>query len=415
MPIKIKEIASGSLADGKLLPGDLLISINGKQISDFLDLQFHSSDDELVIEYSRKKGIFEEVIIYQDWLTPMGIEPVPHRCRTCANNCIFCFVDQMRPDFRETLYVKDDDYRLSFVHGNFITLTNLTSRDLEKIIEQKLSPLYISVHTTDPVLHKKMLRYKQDFNILETLQLLGKNNIEFHTQIVIIPGWNDGKALTKSLTDLTSPEINSLSVGIVPVGLTKYRKNLIEIKPVDAEQAQKLLQQATKFPNTFCSDEIYLTAGEPVPPIKFYNDFPQLENGIGMIRLLLENWRNNKSVFVKFINQLDKDLVLITGTLAFNTISFIAEEIKEIISNKVRVQKVLNDFLGHNVTVTGLLSGNDIVEQTTLSNNEIALISSAIFNNDDLTLDNITIDGFKEQINSSVIVIDEVFDSWKLI
>ena len=321
----------------------------------------------------------------------------------------------MRPDFRETLYVKDDDYRLSFVHGNFITLTNLTSRDLEKIIEQKLSPLYITVHTTDPVLHKKMLRYKQDFNILETLQLLGKNNLEFHTQIVIIPGWNDGKALTKSLTDLTSPEINSLSVGIVPVGLTKYRKNLIEINSVDAEQAQKLLQQATKFPNTFCSDEIYLTAGEPVPPIKFYNDFPQLENGIGMIRLLLENWRNNKSVFVKFINQLDKDLVLITGTLAFNTISFIAEEIKEIISNKVRVQKVLNDFLGHNVTVTGLLSGNDIVEQTTLSNNEIALISSAIFNNDGLTLDNITIDGFKEQINSSVIVIDEVFDSWKLI
>ncbi len=415
MPIKIKEIASGSLADGKLLPGDLLISINGKQISDFLDLQFHSSDDELRIEFSRINGVFEEVIIYQDWQTPLGIEPLPHRCRTCANNCIFCFVDQMRPDFRETLYVKDDDYRLSFVHGNFITLTNLTSRDLKKIIEQRLSPLYISVHTTDPVLHKKMLRYEQDFNILETLQLLGKNNIKFHTQIVIIPGWNDGEALTKSLNDLTSPELNSLSVGIVPVGLTKYRKNLIEINAVDAERAQKLLRQTTNFPNTFCSDEIYLTAGEPVPSMEFYNDFPQLENGIGMIRLLLENWQNNKSEFVKFINQLEKDIVLITGTLAFKTISLIAKEIKEITNKKVRVQKVLNDFLGHNVTVTGLLSGKDILAQTTLDKNEIALISSAIFNNDDLTLDNITIENFKKQLNSSLIVVDEVFDSWEFI
>jgi putative radical SAM enzyme (TIGR03279 family) len=415
MPLKINDIASGSLVAGKLLPGDLLISINGKQISDFLDLQFHSSDEELVIEYSREKGIVEEVIIDNDWQTPMGIEPVPHRCRTCANNCIFCFVDQMRPFFRETLYVKDDDYRLSFVHGNFITLTNLTSRDLEKIIEQRLSPLYISVHTTDPVLHKKMLRYKQDFNILETLQMLGKNNIELHTQIVIIPDWNDGDALERSLTDLTSPEINSLSVGIVPVGLTQYRKDLIEIKPVDAENAEEILLQASKFPNTYCSDEIYLTADVSIPPPEFYNDFPQLENGIGMISLLLENWRINKSEFVKFLKPIDKDLVLITGDLAFKAISSIADDIKKLINNNVQVQKVLNNFLGHNVTVTGLLSGKDILEQTTLSNNEIALVSSAIFNNDDLTLDNLTIDGFKKQINSSVIVIDELFDSWKLI
>ena len=415
MPLKILDIIPDSLTAGKLKPGDIILSINGRQISDFLDLQFHGSDEKLIIKFSRNGNKTEEISIQQDWESPLGIEPVPHRCRTCANNCIFCFVDQMRPDFRQTLYVKDDDYRLSFVYGNFITLTNLTKKDLDRIIEQRLSPLYVSVHTTDPVLHRKMLRYKHDFDILETLYDLGQNKIELHTQIVVVPGWNDGIALEKTLTDLTSSKINSLSIGIVPVGLSKYRKGLLQINQVDSNIAQKLLNQASGFPNTYCSDEIYLLANHPIPPVKFYNDFPQLENGIGMIRLLLENWQQNRDEFLKDIKRFDKDLVLITGVSAFAIITSIAKDIEQAIGKKARVQKVVNNFLGNSVTVAGLLSGRDIIEQTHLAENEMATISSAVFNSEGKTLDNNSESGLKNQLNNSLIIIDEEFNNWKFI
>ncbi len=210
MPITVNDIIKGSLADNsKLNIHDRIISINGNEINDFLDLQFYTADEILEIIYLDISGNEHKLEIIQNWETPVGIIPREHKCRTCANDCIFCFVDQMPDNLRNTLYIKDDDYRFSFVFGNFITLTNLSDKDISRMIEQKLNPIYISVHTTNPILHKKMLRYKHDFNIMEKLEFLSKNGIEFHTQIVVIPGWNDGEELERTLIDLASPALNS--------------------------------------------------------------------------------------------------------------------------------------------------------------------------------------------------------------
>lgn len=415
MSLEILSIIPDSLADVHgLQAGDKIISINEAMINDSLDLQYHGADEILQITYLNKDNKTKQIKINQNWERPLGIIPEDNDCRTCINDCIFCFVDQMKQNFRDTLYIKDDDYRLSFTFGNFITLTNLTDRDYQRIIKQKLSPLYISVHTTNPKLHKKMLRYKRDFNILKTLKIFADNHIEFHTQIVVVPGWNDGIELQKTLDDLTSKDINSLSIGIVPVGLTKFRKKLNEIKPVTITQTKKILALSEKYDNTYCSDEFYILADRPIPSEEFYNGYPQLENGIGMLRLFIENFTLNKTKFVKEISSLKKDLIFITGTLAYSFISNIVEELRAEVNRDMRVVAVNNKFLGDQVTVAGLLCGKDIIDQVKLANNEIAVLSSNIFNDDDLTIDNYAKSELKRHYNN-IIVIDEEFADWEIL
>lgn len=413
MPIAIKDIIDGSLADNsKLNIYDRIISINGNEINDFLDLQFYTADEVLKIIYLDNLGNEHSLEIRQDWETPFGVISQEPKCRTCANDCIFCFVDQMPNNLRKTLYIKDDDYRFSFVFGNFITLTNLSDKDISRMIEQKLNPLYISVHTTNPVLHKKMLRYKHNFNIIEKLKFLSKNGIEFHTQIVIIPGWNDGKELEHTLIDLTSPEINSLSVGIVPIGLSKFRNSLTQLYPVNSKQAVQILKLSSGFPRTYCSDEIYLLADQKIPPEDFYNGYPQLENGIGMIRLLLENWKINKNDFVFDIQTKNEIIVFITGKLAYSTISGISDEINQLHPQKTRTIEVINHAFGENVTVAGLLNASDILDQVKLEINEIPALSSNIFNEDGLTIDGLGKNELKKKFGGKLLIINEEFDGW---
>ena len=413
MAITITDILDGSLANkSKLNIHDRIISINGNEINDFLDLQFYTADEILEIIYLDTSGKERKLEIIQDWETPVGIIPKEHKCRTCANDCIFCFVDQMPDNLRNTLYIKDDDYRFSFVFGNFITLTNLSNKDISRMIEQKLNPIYISVHTTNPVLHKKMLRYKHDFNILEKLEFLSENGIEFHTQIVVIPGWNNGKELESTLIDLTSPELNSLSVGIVPVGLSKFRDSLTQLSPVNSEQAVQILKLSSKFPRTYCSDEIYLMANDKIPPEDFYDDYPQLENGIGMIRLLLENWKINKNSFISDIQSMMEKIVFITGKLAYSTILGISDEINKTLPNKTRTVRILNHSFGENVTVAGLLTASDILEQVNLEIDEILALSSNLFNVDDITIDGMSKEKLKQLFGSKLLIINEEFDEW---
>ncbi|MDP8268532.1 MAG: DUF512 domain-containing protein [Candidatus Tenebribacter davisii] len=412
MPITIDSITKGSLADrSKLKSSDRILSINRNEVNDFLDLQFYSADEILKITYFDNAGKKHKVKIIQDWELPVGIIPKEHRCRTCTNNCIFCFVDQMPGKLRNTLYIKDDDYRFSFVFGNFITLTNLSEKDFIRMIDQKLNPLYISVHTTNPILHKKMLRYKKDFNILEKLNFLSNNGIEFHTQIVVIPGWNDSKELESTLIDLTSPELNTLSIGIVPIGLTKFRDSLTQLLPVNSEHAAQILKLSSKFPRTYCSDEIYLLANKQIPPEDFYDDYPQLENGIGMIRLLLENWKLNKNDFLSDIKAMKEKIVFITGTLAYSTIMSISAEINQALAEKTRVVKVINHAFGDTVTVAGLLNSSDIIDQINLKN-EIPALSSNIFNNDNITIDGMSKEKMKKIFNGKLAIIDEEFTDW---
>ena len=413
MPLKIASVATDSLsAEHNLQVGDTIISINDHDINDFLDLRFFGAEETLEINYQNSRGKFKQITILQNWETPLGIEPVSHKCRTCTNDCIFCFVDQMRPSFRKTLYIKDDDYKLSFAFGNFITLTNLTERDYQKIFEQRLSPLYISVHTTNPLLHQKMLRYKQDFNIMEKLEYLSKNGIALHTQIVVVPGWNDGDELLRSLKDLTSPSLNVLSVGIVPVGLTKFRNSLINIKNVSPELAKELIELSAKFPKTYCSDEIYLLANEEIPSKNFYNGYPQLENGIGMIRLMLENWKSCKEAFIKEIAAINSSFIFVTGKLAFKHISKIAEEINEILPRKISTISIVNIFFGTSVSVTGLLAGADILSQVNTLQNRTAVLSSNIFNENGITLDNISKTQLKDRLGCKLLIVNEDFSYW---
>ncbi len=416
MPLKISHVHSGSLAERKMiLPDEKIITINDQEIHDFLDLDYFGADDELKIELLSETGILRTVFIHKDDNTPLGIEPAVHHCRNCANNCIFCFIDQMTPDIRKSLYVKDDDYCLSFVYGNFITLTNLTGRDFNRIVLQRLSPLYISVHTTNPALHKKMMRYKHDFNILDGLRKLDTGRIELHTQIVIVPGWNDGSELNRSLKDLTESFCNILSIGIVPVGLTKFREDLTKIEKVNFRQAEEIIQLAKNFPRTYCSDEIFLLAAQAIPEQEYYDDYPQLENGIGMIRLLLENWKRVRKSFIKFLSKYSENFVFITAELAGGTIKKISNEINEYLPRKTRLQIITNNFLGDSITVAGLLSAADIMEQTRIRKNEIAVLPTNLLNRDDLTIDNISLSQIKKYFGGKLLLIAEEFEDWHLI
>lgn len=416
MPILVKEITENShAAKAGLSINDKIISINENEINDFLDLQFHTADEVLIIVYRDVTGTEKKITIHQDWEKELGIIPQEHKCRTCANKCIFCFVDQMPKDLRNTLYIKDDDFRFSFVFGNFITLTNLSDKDINRLIDQGLSPLYISVHTTDPQLHKEMLRYKHDFNILKKLSYLSDNGIQFHTQIVLIPGWNDGIELERTLTDLTSDKLNTISIGIVPVGLTKFRNRLPELSPVKKEQAIETLKTAGKFPYTYCSDEIFLTAEKEIPPEEYYDGYPQLENGIGMIRMLKENWKMNRNEFIAEITKIDKSLVFVTAELAYSTIKEISEEINLQLPARSKAVKVINNAFGKTVTVAGLLTAHDIIDQVKINENEVLVLSSNIFNEDGLTIDNLSKIELLNQFGNLMLIIDEEFSNWEFI
>jgi putative radical SAM enzyme (TIGR03279 family) len=414
MSLIISRVCPDSLADlAGIKAGDILIEINNNPIADFLDLQFYSSEDHLDLRYKRNDQLLQ-VKITNDWSSPLGIEPESHKCRICTNDCIFCFVDQMPKGLRTTLNIKDDDYRLSFVYGNFVTLTNLTARDYRKIFEKKISPLYISVHTTDPILHKKILRYKKDFDIMDQLRKLSKEGIQLHTQIVVIPSWNDGRDLKKTLDDLHEPDLKILSVGIVPVGLTRFRRSLTPLSTVSPAQAFQILRLTEKYERTYCSDEIYLLSNEEIPSEEFYDGYPQLENGIGMMRLFLDNWKLHKTTFIDDLKKTDLKPVFICGNLVKPFMQRIINEIRSVSGIDGRVVSVDNDFFGHTVTVTGLLTGRDIIDQIDINKDEVAVLSNGIFNPDGLTIDNLSRESLCMNIGNKVIIADEDFSDWEI-
>ncbi len=422
MALKIDLISPNSLAEKHdITINDTIISINNNPIKDFLDLEYYGADPKLDFVVRNKNGKMREIHIIQDWETPLGINPVQHQCRLCANKCIFCFVDQMAENMRDSLYVKDDDYLFSFVFGNFITLTNLSQNDFDKIKKQHLSPLYISVHTTNPILRRKMMRHKHDFNILQRLEELSEAGIEFHAQLVLIPGMNDGDELIRSLEDLSNPKLNTLSVGIVPIGLTKFRKNLPELRTYTKEEALKTVNLVNEYSNKisenniFCSDEFFLKAELPIPEEEYYRDFPQLENGIGIVRIMKDNWEDYKTDFINDISKLNKKVVFISGMSIKPVLEKIVDEINHnLAKNIARIIPIKNDFFGHTVTVSGLLTAQDIFKQVRLAEDEIPVICDIMFNEDKLTLDNVTQEDFNKHFSNQIIYVNQAFDEWKI-
>ena len=420
MPLIISKVATKSpAAKAGLKTGDVIVMINGGEVNDFLDLQYHCSDQLLDIHFQRA-GQNNAVRIHNRLQSfDLGIEPEPHRIKGCANNCIFCFIDQMPPHQRKSLYFKDDDFLYSFVYGNYISLSNLNEKDYLRISEQRISPLYISVHTTNPVLRQKIMRYCTDQDILSRLRWLSKEGISFHTQIVSLPGINDGEELKKTLKDLSAPDLNTLSIGIVPVGLTESRQKLFPLRQYDRATADALLALVEQcrmeyhFPEIYCADEFYLLSGRDIPPDEAYDDYCQLENGIGMIRMTSNNWKKNKK---KFLNELKgRSLLLITGYLAYSSMELIAAELNRMAkSDLCSLIRVKNRFFGASVTVSGLLTFQDVKQslQELPQLPEIVALSSNMFNNDELTIDGYDRKQIETELARKVMIIDELWRDW---
>lgn len=372
----IKDIEDGSIAQElELAPGDELLSINGSEIKDVLDYHYLIKDENLTVLIRKHDGEIWELDIEKDYDEDLGIifeDGLMDKYRSCKNKCIFCFIDQMPPGMRETLYFKDDDARLSFLQGNYITLTNISDQELDRIIFYKLSPINISIHTTNEELRCKMLNNRFAGSALSKIKKLKDAGIQMNGQIVLCKGYNDGEELDKSLHDLAAfiPELNSVSV--VPVGLTKFRDGLVPLEPFTKEDSIKVLSQIHYWQNIFlkhygtrlvyASDEWYLKAGLPIPDEESYEGYPQLENGVGMIRSL-------QSEFDDAFNELagddrSKNISLATGVLAAPVISGLIRKLNSKFPNiNVMVYTIENNYFGPLITVAGLLTGKDIKEQ----------------------------------------------------
>lgn len=343
--------------------GDKIISINRHPVKDALDLMFYGDEEfiKLIIERDGRKLSFN---IHKNAL-PLGIEVAPFRIKRCVNKCLFCFVEQLPKGLRKSLYVKDEDYRASFLYGNYITLTNLTQKDYERIKKLRLSPLYISVHATDPEIRNALLGNYEAPPIMLELKKLAKIKIRMHTQIVLCPGINDGKILEKTIIELHKLYPYVSSIAVVPVGLTKYHKN--GLTPVTKDKAEEVIKIIEMFQKRFrkkhgvsfvyLADEFYIKAEKPFPPLTIYDDLPQIENGVGMVALFMHKTAKLKIPSAKF----KKRFVTFTGTSFYPYLTQFIEKLKKK-NIPIDVYPIKNNLFGDTVSVTGLLNGEDIIK-----------------------------------------------------
>ena len=355
-------------------PGEKLTHINGHPIVDVLDYKFYAYDPRLELTLTDPEGNSRTLRLRKEEGEDLGLNFETYlmdKARSCANKCIFCFVDQMPPGMRDTLYFKDDDARLSFLMGNYMTLTNLSRREIQRIMDLRISPINISVHATDPELRSAMLKNPRAGECLEVMKQFAQAGIEMNCQIVACPGVNDGPALERTLDDLSGLYPAVTSVAVVPVGVTKFREGLCRIEPYTREQAAALLDQVEQFAAAFlekqgtslawCSDEFYLIAGRPLPEKAYYEDMDQLENGVGMLRLLL----HQAELALEDEGQTEvAPFSVATGLSAAPFVQEIVDKIREKCGNiKGMVYPIVNRFFGETITVSGLITGTDLIEQ----------------------------------------------------
>jgi putative radical SAM enzyme (TIGR03279 family) len=429
----ISKVMPESIADEiGLEQGDHLVAVDGQNIRDIIDLSFALADDCVEILIEKKNGEQEVFEIEKEYDEDLGIEfesAVFDGVRRCANKCIFCFVDQMAPGMRESLYVKDDDYRLSFLYGNFVTLTNLGPKDNKRISQLHLSPLYISVHTTNGILRKKMLNNKFADKIMEQLNELIANGVEMHTQVVLCPNINDGEELEKTISDLYALHPNVLSMAIVPVGLSRFRDNCYDLEVFNPEKALAVVQKVSSWQEkcrkvsgtsfVYLSDEFYLAANQPIPSYEMYDGFPQLENGIGLVRNFLAEWQEEAIVTSGYSDPHYLDVVC--GVSAQKILGPLLETIN-IPNLIVRVLPVENNFFGTDITVSGLLTGQDIINtlnDTAGIRTGVIIPGASLKKGESVFLDNMTCDQLEAHIATPVRVaysakdLRELLQSWR--
>ncbi len=367
--LEIAAIAPGSTAARLgLIKGDRILTINGKAVHDIIDYQFLMADPDVVVTVQSLDGKKHTLSLAKGPDDMLGLEFAPLRIKRCSNKCIFCFVEQMPPGCRTSLYVKDDDFRASFLYGNYITLGSLTEADWQRIFSERLSPLYISVHSTDPSLRAFILGNKKAPDIMASLKRLAAGGIRMHTQIVLCPEINDGLHLQKTIRDLSGFFPAVASVAVVPVGLTEFRKGRLPLRVFTRREAQTVVEELTRFGDrfkkekgtrlVFASDEFYIKSGLPVPLPSFYEDFPQIENGVGMVS---EFWHN--AVRVRLPKKIPRlRVTIVTGVSFSKVLQRALSRLKSIEGLMFRLVVARNNFFGDLITVAGLLTGSDIAK-----------------------------------------------------
>ncbi len=395
--------------------GDEIVSINGHPLQDIIDYRFYCAEEYLKV-IIRRGDHSAEFEIEKDIDMPLGVDfedILFDGVRTCGANCIFCFVEQLPKGLRKPLYLKDDDYRLSFLQGNFVTLANITEDDLERITTMRLSPLYISVHTTEQDLREKMLGRKTP-NILSQIDTLAKARISLHTQIVLCPGINDGMHLDRSIEDLADRYPTVQSIAIVPVGLSAHRRNKMPINSIEKCYSDDILKRVKIWQRRFtgqfgtrlvwAADEFYLNAGKPVPCAETYEGYPQIENGVGLVRQFKDSGYRAKGFLPKKLSRSVK-ITVVTGLLSASLLSEWAETL-HCENLTVRVQPITNNLFGEMVTVTGLIAGKDIIDQLRGQDLGDAIILPSVAVRDGAFLDDVTIQEIEHELGCRAIVVE---------
>lgn len=420
MASKIVSVDKGSPCDrAGIISGETLISIDGSIIRDVLDLKFYSYDSRLTLCIENFEGDKRQVIIRKAEGEPLGLNfehYLMDKMKRCSNRCVFCFIDQLPKGMRDTLYVKDDDARLSFLIGNYISMTNLSEADVERIIKMHISPINISVQTTNPELRVKMLQNPKAGEALKLLDRFAEARITMNCQLVVCEGLNDGKELERSLNDLKKlyPSVNSISV--VPFGMTRHREGLYPLKPTSKEGAGNIIDIVEKFADScldefgtrlaWCGDELYLKAGRKLPDADYYEDYTQFENGIGMLPLFCEEF---ELALPDYKGQTARPFTIATGAAAYPTISKLIDELKTVCHNlNSQVVEIRNDFFGHGVSVAGLITGQDLLSQLKgkVLGERVLISANMLRDGGDVFLDDMTPQQLSDELGVQIVPVE---------
>ena len=417
--VKITDISKRSYAaKSGILSGDTLISINGNEINDVLDYRFYLTESSVDLLLQRDGEEFS-VLIRKDQYDDIGLEfetPLMDKKHTCKNGCIFCFIDQNPEGLRESLYFKDDDSRLSFLHGNYITLTNMTDEDVARIVKMRFSPINISVHTTNPELRVKMMKNKRAGEVLSYLGDFYKAELNMCGQLVLCHGINDGEELIRSLNDLFKYFPYMTSVSVVPAGMTKFREKLYPLTDYSPEAAAEVIDTVNAFGDRlrervgtrmfYVADEFYLKAGRPIPEADYYEDYPQIENGVGMLRSFADEFDMGIEDVAELASLTSARRVSVaTGVASYPLISSLAERITSLTDKvKIDVYEIKNRFFGESITVSGLLTGKDISEQLSGRDLGDALLipRNALRSGEDVFLCGMTLSELSERLGTGI-------------
>ncbi|GAB6174167.1 DUF512 domain-containing protein [Paradesulfitobacterium aromaticivorans] len=411
--------AGGIAAEMEIAPGDKVMAVDGQEIKDIIDFQYLTADEVFTLLIEKADGEVWEIDIEKDPEEFLGLEVEKVSAgglKFCTNNCVFCFVAQMPEGMRRTLYDKDDDYRLSLSQGSFITLSNLSEAEFQRILDLHLSPLYISVHAWDPAARVKLMQNKRSGELADQIRRLAEAGISMHTQIVLVPGYNDGEVLAETVARLGGfyPQVQSIAV--VPVGLTKFREQLTDLRSFDSSEARTLLEHGHKWQEEFYretgrrlvyfADEFYVLAGQDFPGVEAYDGFPQLENGVGMAAKfsaeISAGWdRLPVAIPARTVH-------LITGVSAAGFFREVKRKVEEKVKGlSLLIHPIRNDFLGSTVTVAGLLTAQDIAAQLgDLQGQEFLIPNIMLKSDEDIFLDDHSVEWLEQQVNGKAVVVE---------